>query len=99
MSLRTALLVVGGIAAVVGIGQLLAGTRGGTGLLVFGAVAIVGTVFERWRYRKTPPAGARWEHTGERFEDPITAQRMEVLYDPLSGERHYVPVDTRAGRD
>jgi len=37
-----------------------------------------------------PPTGARWERTGERFEDPATGETMEVHYDRASGERRYV---------
>jgi hypothetical protein len=59
-------------------------------LICLGAAIILGTAFERWRYRNTPPADARWERTGERFEDPATGETMEVHYDSASGERRYV---------
>ena len=55
-----------------------------------GVAILLGTAFERWRYRKAAPAGARWERTGERFEDPATGEVMEVQYDRASGERRYV---------
>jgi len=94
MSLRAAVLAAGSFAAIVGAGLLLAGTRGpGIPLLVVGGIVVIGTVLESRRYRKTPPAGARWEPTGEQFEDPATGEHMEVLYDPVSGERRYVPAD------
>lgn len=100
MSLRTAVLAAGSLAAVVGAGLLLAGAHGpGIPLLVLGVLVAMGTVLESRRYRKTPPAGARWEPTGERFEDPTTGQHMEVLYDPVSGERRYVPSTERPARD
>jgi hypothetical protein len=54
-------------------------------------VIVLGTVFERWRYR---PNGARpgagWEPTAERFHDPQTGKTVQVFYDPRSGERRYV---------
>lgn len=100
MNLRAAVLAAGGVAAIAGAGLLLAGAGGpGIPLLVGGGVLTLGTVLESWRYRKTPPAGAHWQPTGERFEDPATGRPMEVLYDPVSGERRYVPSDERPGRD
>ena len=38
------------------------------------------------------------EATGERFLDPTTGRLMEVRYNPMTGQRDYVPVDT-AGED
>ncbi|MDE2052910.1 MAG: hypothetical protein KGL45_03880 [Gammaproteobacteria bacterium] len=68
-------------------------------LICVGAAIIAGTAFERWRYRNTPPAGAHWERTGERFEDPSTGETMEVHYDRASGERRYVRTgENDAGR-
>ncbi len=94
MSLRTALLAIGAIAALAGAALLLAGTwEGGVQLLVAGLVILLGTALERWRYRVHSPADARWERTGERFEDPVTGEPMEVLYDRTSGERRYVRTD------
>ena len=97
MRLRTAILALSALVALVGAGQLLLG-RGASGaeLLALGVLGILGTVFERWRYRKHPPPSARWEPTGERFEDPATGEVMEVLYDPASGERRYEPVNRRS---
>jgi hypothetical protein len=65
-------------------------------LMGVGAAIVLGTVFERWRYRNAPPAGARWERTGERFEDPATGETLEVHYDRASGERRYVRMDDNA---
>ena len=95
--MRGVVSVVSALVALVGAGQLLWG-RGASGaeLLALGALGILGTVFERWRYRKHLPPSARWEPTAERFEDPATGEVMEVLYDPVSGERRYEPVNRRA---
>jgi len=93
--LRTLVFALGGIA--VAAGSLLAGghDRGaGIYLICLGAAVILGTAFERWRYHNAPPAAARWERTGERFQDPTTGETLEVHYDRASGERRYV----RAGQ-
>jgi hypothetical protein len=59
---------------------------------------LLGTAFERWRYRpEAGRAGAGWEPTGERFEDPQTGKTVRVFYDPRSGERHYVNDSERQG--
>lgn len=89
--LRTLVLALGGIAVAAGALLVAAGSRGpGIYLICLGTAIILGTAFERWRYRTAPPAGARWERTGERFEDPATGETMEVHYDRVSGERRYV---------
>ena len=63
----------------------------GLELLVIAAVVFLGTAFESWRYRKgADPQGARWQHTDEKFADPISGEEMEVQYDPVSGQRRYV---------
>ena len=89
--LRTIVLALGFIAVATGALLVATGTRGmGIYLLCVGTAILLGTVFERWRYHNAPPAGARWERTGERFEDPATGHTMEVQYDRASGERRYV---------
>lgn len=95
--LRTVVLALGGIAVAAGALLGAAGARGaGIYLVCSGAAIILGTAFERWRYRNAPPAGARWERTGERFEDPATGETMEVHYDRASGERRYVRMGASA---
>jgi len=66
-------------------------TPAGVYALACGALILLGTLFERWRYRRyepTPDAG--WQATGERFTDPSTGREVEVFYDPATGERRYV---------
>lgn len=59
--------------------------------LIWGGILVIVVLFERWRYRRNEHANDRhWQSTGEKFEDPETGQTMEVLYDPVSGERRYV---------
>jgi hypothetical protein len=68
-------------------GELLWGWQA----LAGGLIVLVGTVYERWRYRHLAerPDGS-WEATGERFVDPSTGDPVEVFYDPRTGERRYV---------
>jgi hypothetical protein len=62
--------------------------------LLFGALLLLGTVFERWRYKQPKSAAtAKGAATGERFIDPETGALMEVWYDAATGERSYVRVD------
>ena len=97
MKLRTAMLALSALAAAAGAFELLTKKSGqGLPLLVFGAVGLLATLFERWRYRKPAPPAARWQTTGERFEDPDTGEPMEVLYDPVTGERRYEPLNRRS---
>lgn len=100
--LRTVLLVCAGALVLLGARLLFHGQFGG-GLYALGAgvLLVLGTVFERWRYHGgAAPPGAAWQPTGERFADPHSGKTVQVLYDPVSGERRYVddpqpPADTR----
>jgi hypothetical protein len=90
--LRTSLLVFAGLLALFGV-ILLVRCQFGAGAyaLGFGLLIVLGTAFERWRYRPNPDRpGAGWEATGERFEDPQTGKTLRVFYHPASGERRYV---------
>ncbi|WP_298194975.1 hypothetical protein [Novosphingobium sp.] len=58
---------------------------------------VIGTVFEaRYRGRKSS-VGARWQRTGEREIDHETSTVLEVWYDPVTGERRYVPAGQLPG--
>ena len=88
--LRNLVLALGAVATAAGAVLAASGDTGaGIYLLCVGAAIILGTLFERWRYRRAPPPAACWERTGERFEDPGTGETMEVEYDRASGERRY----------
>jgi hypothetical protein len=92
--LRTVLLVVSSAMLLAGVWMLIVGPKAaGIELLVIGLLFLLGTLFERWRYRPSAPAGARWEPTGERFEDPHTGKVVDVLYDPRTGQRRYSGAD------
>jgi hypothetical protein len=89
--LRAVVLCLGAIAVAAGALLLGTGARAGIDLIVIGGIILLGTLFERWRYRQAPPPpGARWERTAERFVDPTTGDTLEVYYDPASGERRYL---------
>ena len=90
--LRTLLLVFAGVLALCGVVLLVRGQLGaGAYALGFGGVVLLGTAFERWRYRPgNARPEARWQPTGERFEDPQSGKTLRVFYDPRTGERRYV---------
>ena len=64
----------------------------GVQLLVFGALLLVGTLFERVAYKRVRagPPGAPFRRTAERFRDPTTGEAVTVYADPSTGERAYV---------
>jgi uncharacterized membrane protein HdeD (DUF308 family) len=91
--LRNFILALGGFAFVSGLIALFAGTFPPAFVLVFwGVLLIVGTVYERVRYKPVEavaPAG-NWVRTEERFIDDETGQPVTVYMDPETGERKYV---------
>jgi hypothetical protein len=94
--LRMAVLIFGGLVLALGAYLCSTGMAGGIQTLIGGAIILMGTLFERWRYNnKNASADGDWQPTGERFVDPATGKNVEVLYDPQSGERRYQ--ETRGG--
>jgi hypothetical protein len=89
--LRTAVLIFGCLVMLLGAYLCTLGVGfGGIQVLIGGAVFVLGTLFERWRYHnQNASMDADWQVTGERFVDTETGKTMEVLYDPRSGERQY----------
>jgi hypothetical protein len=64
-------------------------------LVVGGAVLAGSIVLERKGYRpRVDQARGRWQRTGERFVDPSSGRLVEVRYNPDTGERDYVDVNT-----
>jgi hypothetical protein len=62
----------------------------GVELIVFAGLLLVGSTFERWRYKaKIDPNHGTFAPTGEVFDDPISGERMRVFYDEKTGERAY----------
>jgi hypothetical protein len=92
--LRTAVLIFGCVVLALGAYLCMEGVAfGGVQSLVLGAVIVLATLFERWRYQnRNASVDGEWQPTGERFVDPETGQNVEVLYDPQSGERRYRPI-------
>jgi hypothetical protein len=92
--LRTIVLALGGqlAAAVVLIGLINKQRFPGIRFVVLGVIILVGTIFERWRYRcrDRQPPDSTWRVTGEYVTDPQTGESVEVLYDAQTGEQHYV---------
>jgi hypothetical protein len=95
--LRTAVLIFGCLVLALGAYLCTKGiAHGGIQVLVGGAVLVLGTLFERWRYNnKNASFDGDWQSTGERFVDPASGKDMEVLYDPRSGERRYQEIRGR----
>jgi hypothetical protein len=62
----------------------------GVELIVFAGLLLVGSTFERWRYKaKIDPNHGTFTPTGEIFDDPTSGERIQVLYDERTGERVY----------
>lgn len=64
--------------------------------LAIGGVLILGSVLTiRDTYKpEIDEHRGHWEMTGERFRDPASGQMMEVRYNPTTGQRDYVEVET-----
>ena len=89
--LRSAIIVIGGLCLVGGGIAVLAGVMPGIIALAWGIVLLLGTLYERVRYKtllRESPGGA--VRTTERFVDDDTGRTVTVYIDPASGERSYV---------
>jgi len=90
--LRAVVITVAGLLMCAGIALIACGINApGWQALCIGTIVLIGTLFERWRYRRIekPPKG-HWQRTDERFLDPSTGNPVEVMFDPRTGERRYV---------
>jgi hypothetical protein len=90
--LRTVVIAAAAILTCVGIVLIVCGVHApGWQMLAIGVIVLIGTLFERWRYRhiEEPPDGG-WQRTGEQFIDPSSGDPVEVMFDPRTGERRYV---------
>jgi hypothetical protein len=97
--LRTGVLIFGCLVVALGAYLCTKGAAfGGVQTLIGGAIIVLGTLFERWRYHnRNASVDGDWQPTGERFVDPETGKNVEVLYDAQSGERRYR--DIASGQD
>ena len=88
------LVVVLGVLCIGGGGVALAtgAWPGAIGPTVFGVLLLLGTVWERLRYKPLESAspGPGWVATEERFVDEDTGGMIRVWLEPKSGERRYV---------
>ena len=99
--LRNVVIAVSAILTCVGIGLIACGVYApGWQALLFGAIVLIGTLFERWRYRRIEePRNGSWQQTDEAFIDPTSGDPVEVMFDPRTGERRYVAGESRAAKD
>ncbi|HEY2534908.1 MAG TPA: hypothetical protein VGJ20_44555 [Xanthobacteraceae bacterium] len=90
--LRAVVIAGGAILTCAGIVLIASGVHvPGWQALAVGVIVLLGTLFERWRYRRIekPPNG-NWHRTEEQFIDPSSGEPVEVMFDPRTGERLYV---------
>jgi hypothetical protein len=99
--LRNVVIAVSAILTCTGIGLIACGIYApGWQALAIGAIILIGTLFERWRYRRIEePLNGRWQRTDEQFIDPSTGDPVEVMFDPRTGERRYVAGKSREAKD
>jgi|SRR6516225_648761 hypothetical protein len=96
--LRLTLIVITGVAFLCGLIGLATGHRAALPSAIWGGIVFAALLFERWRYRASPPAPeAHWIRTDEAFVDPETGRTMNVWYDPQTGERCYIERSNDAG--
>jgi hypothetical protein len=85
----------------IGIGLIACGIHApGWQALAIGVIVLIGTLFERWRYRRIEEAPkGHWQRTGEQFIDPSSGDPVEVMFDPRTGERRYVAGKSGGAKD
>jgi hypothetical protein len=90
--LRNLILGLAAICFAIGLILLLTGSPAGLGPACFGALLLLGTLWERVRYKPLENArpGAGWIATDERFVDDETGKPVRVWLEPGTGERRYV---------
>ena len=99
--LRIVVLAAGAILTCLGIGLLACGVHApGWQALIIGMIVLLGTLFERWRYRRIEAApNGDWQRTGEQFIDPSSGKPVDVMFNPHTGERRYVDGRSAEGKD
>lgn len=91
--LRSLLIGLGGLCFGGGLIALLAEQwPGGFGVAIFGGLLLLGTVWERFRYKplESRAPGPGFVPTDERFIDDETGMPVRVYLEPQTGERRYV---------
>jgi hypothetical protein len=93
---RTAAFVLAGLAAVGGVFVQSAGRDGGGfPLFLFAVLVALGTVFDAGYLAPRRKTRGAWQLTAEREVDHQSGQILEVWFDPVSGERRYLPTGER----
>lgn len=83
---------IGIFALIAGVIAIAVGSPPGFVAIIWGALIVIGIVFERFRYKSLankPPPG-NWVRTTERFVDDETGKPVTVWVDPATGARSYV---------
>jgi hypothetical protein len=95
--LRTVVIAAGAVLTCAGIFLIAFGVHApGWQALALGVIVLIGTLFERWRYRRIEkPLNGHWQRTEEQFIDPSSGEPVEVMFDPRTGERRYVARKSR----
>jgi hypothetical protein len=91
--LRKAVIALGGLCLAAGLIMLITPAASAAfGPLAFGALLLIGTLWERVRYKPIEDGapGGTYTRTSERFIDEETGETVTVWIDPASGERKYV---------
>ena len=90
--LRLFVIALGAVSALGGLIALFAGSDAGWGALLFGALLLLGTLYEKVRYKpvEADRPGPGWERTTERFYDEERGKTVTVYIHPETGERRYV---------
>lgn len=90
--LRNAITALGAFLFAGGLVAWIGGADGGVACMIFGAVLVLGILFERAIYKPNAKAapGPGWIKTSERFVDDQTGKPVTVYVKPETGERTYV---------
>lgn len=91
--LRNILIAFGALCVGCGLVAIAAGAGpGAIGPILFGALLLVGTLWERVRYKPLEDGrpGPGWVATDERFVDDQSGRPVRVWLEPATGERRYV---------
>jgi len=93
---RIAALILSGLAAAGGVAVQARGAQGGgLPLLILAALILLGTLFDAGYLARRRSGRGVWQLTPEREIDHQTGQILAVWYDPVSGERRYLPSGER----
>ena len=91
---RTVMVSLGALCLFVGALLTVVASGAGIPLIVLGALLFIAFEHRYGRPGQQPnDVSIDWQRTGERFVDEETGKPVEVLMDPLTGERRYEPMD------